>query len=51
MDTNTYREHNKDDRARFFSVMPSDMTRGSRHTETQEVPYEHQETHFYCESD
>ena len=47
MDTNTCREGNKDERARLFSVVPSDRTRGNLQAETQEVPSEHKETVFF----
>lgn len=36
----------KQERARLFSGVPSDITRGNRCKETQEFPSEHQETPF-----
>lgn len=40
----------KEERGRFFSVVPSDRTRDNGHQLKQEVSSEHQETLLYCEN-
>lgn len=52
MCTTTLRERWwKDNRARLFSVVPTDRSRSNRHKQTQKVLFEHQETLLYCEGD